>query len=249
MRVIALCTLLFACQRADDIVEPPVNADADTDTDTDADSDADTDTDTEPTPWSSSPTVDGDLSDFSADESFATTSGDGTTYITWDETYLYVGTQNANVATGTDQHWFRVLIGNPAFDGEPVGVLFGSQQPTLPFAGTHMVAWKADDSFIGLWESDAGSWVGATPLTSVPGTAWGERNDLQSFEVRVPFAVFGPGRVYYIHTDWIFEGAGFESTFAGTPATSFIDGFNPDFSNYIVIDRDAAGAPVTSEVR
>ncbi|MBA2320960.1 MAG: hypothetical protein H0V89_07385 [Deltaproteobacteria bacterium] len=43
---------------------------------------------------------------------------------------------------------------------------------------------------------------------------------------------------------WLYEGANFESTYAGVPATAFVDGYDPDVLDFLTIDLASADSPV-----
>src|SRR5687767_5737334 len=120
------------------------DVDADTDVDTDSDSDADTDTETPADGYRHTIVVDGDVSDFTASETFPTSAG-GTTFLAWDDDALYVGVRHPDVGASA-LHWVVVTVGN-GDPGASEGPTHGTQAPALPFAATRVVRWKADDSY------------------------------------------------------------------------------------------------------
>src|SRR5688572_11126498 len=126
-----LVLLLTACGGIKDPTvptdTPPADTDTDTDVDSDADADADTDADTDTDvttgPYRHTITVDGNVSDFTGSETFATSGG--TTYLAWDDEALYVGVRHPDVGASAE-HWVVVTIGNGGA-GASSGITHGTQ--------------------------------------------------------------------------------------------------------------------------
>lgn len=225
------------------------DADADTDADTDADSDADTDTDAARDSggagaWSHTVTVDGDVAEWTADELLPSTSGE--TWATWDATDLYVAVRHPDVGAGTALHWVVVYVGSGAA-GTTAGATLGTQAPGLPTGMSHIFRWKADDSYHDRLAWDGLAWI-ATPLwLGTEGSAKQESNANNVLELRIPRASVGVGDVLDLHVAWVYEGAGSESTYAGSPATSFTDGaYDPDFGAYWRFDLSSPSSPASA---
>lgn len=194
--------------------------------------------------WADPVTVDGDISDWSAaDAGFSTTSGTGTNYVTWDEEYLYIATAHPDVAFGGSLHWFTAHIGT-AVSGTTTGTTLGSQTPTLPAPVTHQLRWKADNSYHDLAVWDGAMWAITPWWLGMDGSFYAESDMNQVLEIAIPWGAIGDPAVATVHLAWVYEGAGFESTYAGSPATSFVDGYDPDFGAMLVVDRRSSASPV-----
>ncbi len=220
---------------------------ADTDTDTDADSDTDADTapdagtDTAVVPWSNTGVVDGASSEYGPDETFATTGG--TAWITWDRTDLYVAVQHADVGGGSDLHWLLLYLADGSGSGATSGVLHNTQQPDLPTPMSALVRWKADGSFDSLEEWSGTEWVSTPFWLGTEGSAVAEDDSSGIVEMRIPLAVGGATDTLDVHMAWVYEGPGYESTYAPTPAVSFTDGYDPDFASWYRFDLKGATPP------
>ena len=53
----------------------------------------------------------------------------------------------------------------------------------------------------------------------------------------------GVGDTFAIHVNWLFEGGGYESSYAPVPAGSHADSYDPDYSQVFVFDRRLQAAP------
>ncbi|MEQ1506305.1 MAG: hypothetical protein ABMB14_29000 [Myxococcota bacterium] len=222
---------------ADGDVDTDADADSDTDADTDADADSDTDTDADTDPTTTGPyrhtiVVDGDLSDFTADESFPTTGG--TTYVSWDATNLYVGVRHGDIGA-SPEHWVVVTLGD-GLPGARVGIAHGTQEPALAFDATHAVRWKADDSYDSLLAWNGAAWVETPSWLGTSGSAKASNLGADTSEVAIPFAALGVTGPFLVHVNLVYEGAGFESSYAPTPASSFVDGYDPDYGAWFAFD-------------
>ena len=213
------------------------DADTDSDTDSDADSDTDTDADTGQAAWSRTATVDGLADEYGADEAFSTTAG--TTWLTWDADTLFVATTHPDVATGGPEHWLMIYLGDGSA-GTTQGVVMGTQAPVLAVAASHVVRRKADGSYDDVLGFDGASWV-STPgwLSGGPGAA---AESGETVELAIPLAGIADGNLV-VHVSWVFEGAGFESSYAPTPAASFTDGYDPDYGTFLSFDRRSPDPP------
>lgn len=194
-------------------------------------------------PWSHTIAVDGDGADwFGADEAFATTSaGNTSTFVTWDDVNLYLGFVHPDIATGGAEHWTVVYFS----DGGPgsfTGVTQGTQTPDLSFAATHAIRRKADGSYDGLLEWDGANWAETPFWLGTEGSAAVEGGDL--LELAIPRQLFANDAIM-LHSSFVFEGAGYESSFGGTPDTAFTEGaYDPDFADHLAFDMSAAESPV-----
>lgn len=228
---------------ADHTGSPEADADTDADVDTDVDADADADADSAhtaiPAAWSHAIAVDGDLGDWLPAETFPTSAG-GTGYVGWDETNVYVAVAHPDVATGGPLHWVTVYVGGGPGSATTSGVAHGTQAPTLPTGFTDLVRWKVDGSFDSRLTWDGATWV-ETP--GWLGARVAEGNG--AVELALPRADFGLVDTALVHVALVYEGAGYESTYAPIPAGSFLDGYDPDYGLWYAFDL-AGGRPPTA---
>lgn len=191
-----------------------------------------------PPPWRRTITVDGDLGDWLVDERFETSQGAGTaSYVTWDDDTLFVGVQHPDVTTGGDQHWVVLTLGNGAGPAT-VGTQLGNQQPDLPFGATHVVRWRANDTY-----SDILGWDGAD-WEVIGAPTYAENDAAGTVEFAIPLVDFGLSDRIDLHVNWVYEGFGSESSYAATPQASFPQGdYDPDYGQFFAFDRSSDLAP------
>jgi hypothetical protein len=185
-------------------------------------------------------TVDGSLADWTADELFPTTSGVGSGGVTWDASTLYVSFDHPDVSTGGASHWQVAYFGSGR-PGSPVGATLGTQTPGLPFEAELAVRRKSDGSYDDLliWDVAGQQWYSYPNLTS-QGFQVAESGT--QLEIGIP-------RIYVSYVAdvalmSVYEGAGFESSYAGVPATAFTDGYDPDLASALSFDLSLPDAPV-----
>lgn len=211
-------------------------------------SDAGSDSDAAP-PYRHSIVIDG-TNDFTADESFATSSSGYTAFVAWSDTALYVGYEGEDIASAaadSDQKWLLVYLDvDPgAGTGAAVGDQYNTQAPGFPagFGAEYYYRWKSDDSFEDLQAHAGGtSWtVESTVLdAAVNGTF---------VEVAIPRAMLGSPERLGITALMLNEKPFSEWAYAGLYATSFTDGYydNQDgpipISSYLEADFASARAP------
>jgi alpha-tubulin suppressor-like RCC1 family protein len=194
--------------------------------------------------WDQPITVNGDASDWTPENTFSTTSGGGQeTLVTWDDDFVYVGARNSDVATGGSSHFMVVYFGNGDGDGDSLGRLFNTQHPGLPFAADHYLTWRADNNY-NSWDVWNGSSFDRTEFwLGTNGSSHAENNGNQVVEFAIPRAAVGNPEALDVVVLWVFEGAGFESTFHGTPATAFSNGYDPDPTEYYQFFFNQSVAP------
>ena len=198
-------------------------------------------------PWSYPLTVDGASGEWITDVTFPTTSLPGCVAMTWDATDLYVGVSHPDVAGGGPLHWVVIYLGDES-PGASVGVMINTQEPLLPFEAKYAVRWKADDSYNSL-ESWAGAWTTEAYWLGTEGSAMAEHNGNSVVEFKVPRALF-VGDVVTLHVNWVYEGAGFESSYAASPVGSIADGvYDPDYGLGWAFDLSGAEAPIAATLR
>lgn len=230
---------------ADTDVDTDADADADGDADGDADADTDGDADTDTDPptggWQHTVTIDGNVGDFGVDETFGTTSG--LTYLSWDATNLYVGIQHPDI--GSDPlHWVVVTLSDLGA-GTNTGATHGTQTPTVGFAATHIVRWKADDSFNSLLTWDGSTLVETPFWFGTNGSDFSSNFSTDQAELAIPFSQIGVTDEFLLHVNLVYEGAGYESSYAPTPTDSFVDGYDPDYTQWFRFDRRSEAPPAS----
>jgi hypothetical protein len=218
------------------------DADGDADSDTDTDADADSDADTDPTGlYRHTITVDGNTGDFAADELFPVPGG--TVSLAWDEVNLYVGLSHPDVGASA-LHWAVLTIGN----GEPGttgGVGHGTQVPALSFEANRVVRWKLDDSYSSLLSWDGAAWVETPFWLGTNGSALGSNWNTDQVEVQIPFAELGVTGPFDLHMNLVYEGAPYESSYAPVPQSSFVDGYDPDYTAWYAFDLGGTEPPTS----
>ncbi|HHO51913.1 MAG TPA: hypothetical protein ENK18_13795, partial [Deltaproteobacteria bacterium] len=194
-------------------------------------------------PFSFTAGVDGDLSDWPPEALFVTSSGTQTG-LAWDATSIYVAVQHPDVALGGPDHWVLIYLGD-GVGGTTTGVMHNTQEPTLPFGATHLVRWKADDSYNSLetYDGGTGQWVSTASWLGTVGSAVQESDLNEVVEFGLPRGALGLTDTVQIHVDLIYEGAGSESSYAVTPSDSFVEGYDPDYGRYWQFDLASPDAP------
>lgn len=198
-------------------------------------------TGTTPAAWSHTATVDGDPSEYGADETFPV--DNGTVWITWDADALYVAVQHPDVTSGGPLHWLLIYLGD-GVTGTTAGVPFASQTPSLAVPVSTLVRWKADGSWNSRETWTGVAWQSSPYWIGTGGSSLVEDPVAGVVELRLPDAALGLGDTVAVHVSWVYEGAGYESSYAPSPGTSFTSGaFDPDYTRLWVFDRTAATAP------
>jgi hypothetical protein len=188
-------------------------------------------------PYRHTITIDG-VNDFTSDETFATSSSGYTAYLTWDNTYLYVGMQGSDIGANSPYKWVLVYVdGSP---GTMSGLAYNTQQPQLPFAAKYHLRW-CTDGYYNAMSSDGTSW------NSLPPGSEGFCSRSGSFlEWQIPLATIGNPSQFDIHVSMLNDSSGFEWSYAGVPATSFVDSYNPNYTKYYHFDMTNSSVPNAS---
>jgi hypothetical protein len=197
---------------------------------------------TQSTPWTvryhHSIVIDGN-NDFTADETFSTSSAAYTAYAAWDDTFFYAGLNGPDVASASATKFWVLYLGSAT--GTNAGAVYNTQQPSLPFAAKWHVRWKSNNSF-----TDA----------LVFGSAWGaagwdftgdvfQKNGF--VEMRVGWADFAETiTTLKVAMYMLNEQGGSEFSYAAAPATAFTDAYDADVAKYFAFDRTASLTPKLS---
>jgi hypothetical protein len=173
------------------------------------------------TTFSRSITIDG-TNDFTPSETFATTSGGYTAYVTWDSAYVYVGYSGSDIGAGASgTKWVFVHLDGVA-GGATSSETYNTQRQLFPagFDSDVYFAWKTNDSYQQLKIWNGTSWVtdSVTPVIVSKSGSY--------VEMAIPLSTLGPHTKLGITTYMINEQGGAESTYAGLYSDSFIDGYS-----------------------
>ena len=179
--------------------------------------------------------------DFTADETFATSTAAYTAFAAWDDTFFYAGMKGPDVATPSSTKFWVLYLGSAA--GTQTGVAYNTQQPGLPFPAKWHARWKADNTFTNALTFGS-SWGAA---------GWNFAGDIiQSgdfVEMRIPWTDFAEAistlkvTMYFLN-----EQGSFEFSYAAAPAAAFTDSVDPDPTKYFAFNRSASVTPKASPV-
>ena len=184
-------------------------------------------------------TIDG-IDDFGPSETLASSTTGHQGKVAWDADYLYIGMDSPDLAAGSDQVWMVAYLGGVG-GGHPIGVTYNTQSPTLSFDARWHLRWRADGGFTGGLEWNGVGWVDAT-FTIEPADV----SALGSFvEMRVPWTVVGNPDVLDLHLGLLREQDLNEASWAAVPASSYVDGYDPDYSALFQFDRAGTIEPAS----
>ena len=189
-------------------------------------------------------TIDGS-DDFTASETFATTSPAFGARISWDADNLYLAYAGPDLdpaAPQTATKWlFAYLDLDPgAATGAATSQTYRTQTATLPtgFGAEYYVRWKCDGSLGSIEQHQSGgTWApAAVPASGQAGTF---------LELAIPRAMLGGATTVGVVTWMINEADGLEASYAGLYAGNFTDGYamNLALANYVKLDLAAARVP------
>lgn len=180
--------------------------------------------------------IDG-VNDFLPGEALATSTAGHTAYLAWDDAYVYLGFDSADVASGNSQTWVVAYFGDQM--GSPLGVLYNTQQPALPFAARWHLRWRADNTFTGALEHDGADWQ--PPAWTVnPGDVYQSGTFVEMRVSRIDL----DSPVYLDVTLGILREEPLdEASWAGMPAGTYVDGYDPDFAQYLQVDLTGSTLP------
>jgi hypothetical protein len=200
----------------------------------------DTDDPGTPTRWSLALDMNGDLSDCPAEAQVPTTAGAGPyVCVTWTSTDVYLGLSHPDVAAGGALHfaWAYLWLGDPSSTTE--GVLYNTQQFTLPGPMSHHLRVKGDGSYASMMAWDGTAWADDAEFFANVGDLR-EGTDL---EIRIPRLALGAGTELRLLAGWLYEGDNFESTYALSPPNTGDEGYDPEPATYFVVDLSQADSP------
>ncbi len=157
--------------------------------------------------------------------------------------------QHPDVSGGGTEHWVQIYAGADNV-GHSTGVNFNTQQPYMAFEPNLLVAWRADNGFNATheWNSGGGVWDTFAGRASDTGAGYdlAENEGLNTVEFQIPLSAINVTDLFRVHVNWVFEGAGFESSYGPSPQGSFVNGaYDPDHSLYHEFSWLLSGDPDT----
>jgi hypothetical protein len=187
--------------------------------------------------------IDG-TNDFTAAETFATTTNGYTFYAAWDSTYVYFGASGSDVgATAAATKWWHLYLGNPAAaTGATSGVTYATQQPALPVSVQWHVRWKTTNDYTNAMTWTAGAWAEGN-VDFKTNVARGVVNNF--VELRIARSTLGHPSSIFVVSSFVDENARTEITCAGVPSSTFADGLDPDFEKALALDLERSPSLAT----
>jgi len=179
-------------------------------------------------------TIDG-ANDFDAAESFPSSTVGFAGYVAWDSGAIYIGLLGADVSANDAQRWLVVYLSGGG-STTTTGVTYNTQGPALPFAAGYHLRWRTDNLYTDLQATDGATW-------SSMGYSGAAARNGNFVELSIPLADIGSPTVVQVHLSMINELTMSEWSWAGVPDTSFVDGYDPDYTRYFDFDLSAAAAP------
>jgi hypothetical protein len=176
-------------------------------------------------------TIDG-VNDFTADETFSSTTLGHTGYVAWDDTHVYLGMSSPDLGSNSPFVWFVSYLGG--MPGSTTGVLYNTQQPLLPFAAGYHTRWKASDDFGGTLAWNGNAWANANfgPIVNS-----GDVATAGSFvELRIAWTDIGAPDMLELAMGMLREQPFNEASWAGVPAGAYVDSYDPDIGSYYEFD-------------
>ncbi|USB32692.1 fibronectin type III domain-containing protein [Paenibacillus sp. YPG26] len=180
---------------------------------------------------------------FNGDEIFTTSTSNYYTYTAWDNSYLYIAYNGAEVnkdnGTYTNQNnkWVQMYIGGSG--GTNTGVKYNSQQPTLPFKAKYHLRWKVDETYANVQMYNGSSWVNAGWNMT---TYRGFNNEMIKF--KIPLASIGNPKTLQFASFMLEETSLNERMWAAYPASAFVDGYKRNVSDFTEFDLTSDSAPL-----
>lgn len=184
-------------------------------------------------------TVDGDSSEYPAGSWFQSTGGAWA--VSYDSDFLYVAVSHPDVGA-SPEHWVVLYFGSDTSEGFE-GIPHNTQQPALAVPAHTALRWKSDGSYNGYLTYDVAlGWVETPDWIGTNGSSAAMDAGTGVAEFAIPLTAVGP-KAFTLQAAWVFEGAGFESTYSSLPVDAVFDGYDPDFGTALFLDRRSPAAP------
>jgi len=177
-----------------------------------------------------------------------TTSGNSGGFVSFDDTYLYLGFVHGSLfAPQPDHHW--VIYLGDGLPGSTPGVAVGPQAPQLPVAMSTALRLAVDGGSVARWDRSAGTWV-ADPSGLGPGGLFSGASLFGAMELRIRRdALPWLADTLVLSMALVHDTAGTETTLAGVPDDSFVDGFDPDWAAWLSVPLHHPAGPAAIQFR
>jgi hypothetical protein len=173
--------------------------------------------------------IDGN-NDFTSPEAFATSSTGYTSYVTWDESYIYLGYTGADVGSThtNDKLILFYLDTDPQLNpndgnGTRTAVSFNTQNWQLPFRADYLIQIRTTSGADTLKYFNGTSWINITPHDM---SVW-DNDGTNYIEIRIEKAKLGNPKHIKVVSYFINKVDGNEWSYAFNPSDASIDGYKP----------------------
>lgn len=170
--------------------------------------------------------VDG-VNNFSASDTYATSSSGYTGYASLGPSSLNFGLTGPDVASSSSTNWYVAYIAAGGA-GTSTGLTFNTQQPNLPFSATHFIQWRPSDGFTLVKEYDGSSWVNSSG-------SWQVASSGQFVEVGAPLSLLGSPTTVQLAAYMLNEQVFNEWSYAAMPGDTFTDGYDKNLATSLTL--------------
>ena len=181
--------------------------------------------------------IDG-IDDWSAGETFPTSTAGHIAFTAWDDQYVYLAMSSPDVAGGNGAIWVVAYFGGAG--GTASGQIYNTQQPELLFDARWHLRWRADNTYTDVQEWDGDAWITA-PWQLGEGDVY-QTGELVEF--RVARSDIGDSDTLVLHMGILREAELQEASWAAHPQGSYVDGYDPDYAEYWELDLLGSAQPV-----
>ena len=182
--------------------------------------------------------IDG-TNDFTVDEAFVSSTVGHSGYVAWDDTHVYLGMNSPDLLGNNNKIWWVSYLGGAM--GTNAGVTYNTQQPLLPFEARWHARWRASDDFGGALEWNGMAWInpGFGPIAGSQDVA-----SAGSFvEIRIAWTDLESPDLLDLHMGMLREQNLAEASWAAIPGSSYVDGYDPNYSKYYEFDIGGSTLP------
>ena len=149
--------------------------------------------------------------------------------------------EGPDVSSGNANIWLHVYVVGSGGTGTTTGQIYNTQQPTLPFPARWHFRWRANNGA----ETSIQTWDGADWVESGLSVVGDVFQQGEFVEARLSRSELSLGAGAKVHLNMINETGLAESTYAGVPSGSFVDGYdaNHDYTKYYELDLAGSVLP------